>query len=340
MVAVVLAFWSINSLLKHRKKLPMIMTSNRASSPGTSIRSAAEDVLRRLDAMRSDEDAAHCTYNYITKSKVADATIDEACRRAMVEWCFQVQRALDLSPETVSIAVSCMDRYLSSGKGRSPEALRDRYKFQLSAITGFYIAVGRNEESIDLNVDALVRLCGGGFQREHVLAMEEDMLLALERRVCCPTPMEFVTQLMHLLPWNDKLGEQPRRDIVEACQRHVEETSSDIYFAFSKPSVVGASCLASALTRGKHLTSGERSQFWLHLAKVTDLIDVMEAQNRLLAGRRVRKSTPTDAASARSSASISSARTATSKKSMEQMRRGSGSSSSSAVSIMQAAVQA
>lgn len=117
--------------------------------------------------------------------------------------------------------------------------------------------------------------------------MERDILLALEWQMSCPTPMEFVRHLMELLPRNSgKLDESSRRDIVESCRSLVEYTSCDIYFAFSKPSVIGAACLASALAKGKYLAPEERAQLWLHLARVTDLIGVMEAENRLLSRRR------------------------------------------------------
>lgn len=97
-----------------------------------------ENNLACLKAMCSQEDAiATCNYLKLSPNNI----IDEKCRTAMVGWCQQIAMKLNLRPNTLWIAISFFDRYLSSGKGRSRAALRDKYVFQLAAITTFYIAV-------------------------------------------------------------------------------------------------------------------------------------------------------------------------------------------------------
>ncbi|KAL7538960.1 hypothetical protein ACHAXR_012497 [Thalassiosira sp. AJA248-18] len=231
--------------------------------------------LECIEAMRSQEDTSSSCYNYLQSSACNNEDIDEACRKSMVVWCQQVQKALKLSPETVWIAISYFDRYLSSGKGKSQDALENQYKFQLAAITSFYIAV-KIYEPVELDVATLAKLCKGYYAESKILSMETDILFALEWRVSCPTPMDFVMHLLELLP--EKISTE---GLLVASQKHVEHTSTDFYFTFCKPSVVGASCLASCLAGTDILSSSERQAFWLQIARITDLIDVMEAQNKL-----------------------------------------------------------
>ena len=102
------------------------------------INDTNDETLSVLAAMRSQEDEVSACYNYLQNS---ETEIDYTCRKSMVTWCQQVQKALKLSPETVWIAISFFDRYLSSGKGKSSAALQDKYTFQLTVITCFYTAV-------------------------------------------------------------------------------------------------------------------------------------------------------------------------------------------------------
>ena len=260
------------------------MTNNSAIDDDvTSVADAHEDTLSRLDAMRSEEDETHCTYDYLQCAN--REKINEDDRRSMVQWCHQVQKALKLSRETAWIAMSYFDRYLSSGKGDSGYALQDRYQFQLAAITSFYIAVKVNETS-QLNVKTLVRICKKYYPVEDILDMEQDILFALDWRMSTPTPMQFVEQYIQLLPAKIK---SRTKDILEICKSHIYSIATDMYFVFCKPSVVGASCLAAALTQLNLLSKQERSDFWLHLARITDLIDTMEAQAKLLTGKPVCK---------------------------------------------------
>ncbi|KAL7532045.1 hypothetical protein ACHAXR_004394 [Thalassiosira sp. AJA248-18] len=239
------------------------------------------DTLECIKAMRAQEDTSSSCYNYLQSSACNNEDIDEACRKSMVVWCQQLQKALKLSPQTVWITISFFDRYLSSSKGKSQEALENQYKFQLAAITSFYIAV-KIYEPVELDVATLAKLCKGYYEESKILSMETDILFALEWRVSCPTPMDYVMRLLELLP-----AEINSEGLLKDSQKHVEHTSNDFYFTFCKPSVVGASCLASSLAGADVLSSSERQAFWLQIARITNMIDVMEAQNRLLEGKTI-----------------------------------------------------
>lgn len=239
------------------------------------INDTNDETLSVLAAMRSQEDEVSACYNYLQNS---ETEIDYTCRKSMVTWCQQVQKALKLSPETVWIAISFFDRYLSSGKGKSSAALQDKYTFQLTVITCFYTAV-KLYEDVELSVSTLAKLCKNYYKKNDIIESEEDILFALDFRLATPTAMDFIRHYMKLLP-----SEMITSSVMKACEEKVAYTSTDIYFTFCKPSVVGASCLASVLIGKDLLSSKQRQNFYLHLANTSDLIDIMEAQNKLVTG--------------------------------------------------------
>lgn len=286
-----------------------------------------DEVFDRLEAMRAQEDATSTCYNYLKRSR---QDIDQTCRTSMITWCQQVQKALRFSPETVWLATSFFDRYLSSGKGNSRAALQDRYEFQLAAVASFYTAVKINESKV-LNVATLAKMCQGYYEVSDILSVEEDILFALDWRVSnSHTPMEFVRQLIEILPVKPD-------GLEEACQRNMDRTGTNFYFTFCKPSVVGASCLASALTEGDILNSTQRQAFWLQLADITDLMGVMEAQSKLYEVKPIKKSKVSKKSSSKKSSSV-----ATSKKSSvySQPRKLVASGDTSPVCVTRSARQA
>jgi len=235
--------------------------------------------LSTIDALRRQEDDVSICINFINLS--TNNEITETCRTSMVVYLQKIGKALKLSPETVWIAISFFDRYLSSGKGKSNDALQDKYKFQLVAISSFYIAV-KLYEQVELSVDTLAKLCKGYYAKEDILQSEEDILFALDFRLTTPTPMEFIRHYIHLLP-SDIIDNK----LLKECEKRVEYTSTDIYFTFCKPSCVGASILTSILLDQNVMSSTERQTLYLKLAKMTDLIEVMECQKKLATGMAV-----------------------------------------------------
>ena len=106
--------------------------------------------------------------------------------------------------------------------------------------------------------------------------------------------------------------------MLKECQEKIAYTSTDFYFTFFKPSVVGASCLASTLIARDLLSTKQRQAFYLHLANTSNLIDIMEAEKKLMAGYEesvtVSKAsqTPTTSTSSTASTSIVSSSSTTS----------------------------
>merc|ERR1719203_2014631 len=185
----------------------------------------------------------------------------------MVTWITQVQRTLSLSSETVWIAMSFFDRYLSSGKGNSQEVLGSKREFQLAAITSFYTAV-KIYEPVVLGLDMLVQICRGTYTESDIISMENDILTALNWRVSCHTPMDFARHLLELLP--AELSSSDSEILLEGCQRNVDDAVTDIHFSCSTPSTLGISCLASALTTSRILSLVKKQKIWVRLSELCD----------------------------------------------------------------------
>jgi len=247
------------------------------------------DILDRITAMRVRDETTPKCINYFNFTANNNATrekggIDESCRTAMVTWITQVQKTLSLNPETVWIAMSFFDRYLSSGRGKSPKALRSKREFQLAAITSFFTAV-KIYEPVMLDIDTLIEICHDTYDEYDIISMEHDILSALDWRVACHTPMDFVRHLLELLP---ELSSHDSNTILQVCQKHIDEYAvKDIYFSPFAPSIVGISCLAISLAVIDTLSLSKAEGIWYQLSESCDNFElsskeVMSVQQRLL----------------------------------------------------------
>ena len=92
--------------------------------------------LDRIKAMQTQEDS-ETACNYFQRNN--NNVVDEESRKCMVVWCQQAQKALELNPKVVWVAVSLADRYLDSEEGNKIQ--ENRHQYQLVFITAFYVAV-------------------------------------------------------------------------------------------------------------------------------------------------------------------------------------------------------
>jgi len=217
------------------------------------------DVLERINAMLSHEENAAPCKDYFTSD------VNAACRKAMVDWCFIVCDSFEeLNRETVGIAMSILDRYLSSGKGKSAEALRCKRRFQLACITSFYVAV-KATESVAMGIEMLLKLCRGYYKENDIVDMEFDILTSLEWRVSLSTTtlLEYVRHFLQLLPqWRDAADV-----ILENAMEHMDRATSDSYFSRCKTSSVAIACFAGAMNDSIVLSPLEKEVLWNQLSR-------------------------------------------------------------------------
>ena len=173
--------------------------STRASSPVSSV--GSESLTTAAESIQ-----------------VAPDRVNEAWRRKLCEWSFEVVDHFGMEREVVSVAMNYLDRMVAKYVARQqqqddgaheeqiPRHLAKR-QFQLVAVASLYIAVklhGESEElDVDrrsLNVDVFVELSRGFFQSEAIEAMERNILFNLDWHLNPPTPLKFIASLMRLIP--------------------------------------------------------------------------------------------------------------------------------------------
>mmetsp|Transcript_12200 Transcript_12200/g.21150 ORF Transcript_12200/g.21150 Transcript_12200/m.21150 type:complete len:219 (+) Transcript_12200:312-968(+) len=183
--------------------------------------------------------------------------------------------------------MSILDRYLSSGKGKSVEALRDKTKFQLAAITSFYMAV-KLHEPVKLGIDTLITLCRGFYTASDITSLEQDVLTSLDWRVymSTTTPMEYVRQFLELIP---EVTNVRAYIIQKKAMKYMDCATEDIAFSFSNVSVVGIACLAGALDDTCVLSVSEKGALWRQLSKKLDF-DIASNEIRKVERQLIAKS--------------------------------------------------
>jgi hypothetical protein len=230
-----------------------------------------------ISAMRSKEEHVDTCHNYLAFCD-AESQVNRYSRKDIVNWCFEVADALDLSLETVHVALSYFDRYLSSAKTESSqEALNSLPLFELAASVSLYLATRFYEPyKSGESLDVFIQMSPRDYNQMDVISMEQDILVALDRCMDIPTPMDFVRELLQLLP------DEYHSQLLQCCEKYLHKATCDLYYSFYHPSVVGAGMLASSLVETNVLSVSERNRFWSQLTHAVDLIGAMEVQKKLL----------------------------------------------------------
>ena len=193
---------------------PSSSLSTRASSPVSSVGSSSLTTA-------------------VESIQVTPDRVNEAWRRKLCEWSFEVVDHFGMEREVVSVAMNYLDRMVAKNVARlqhqeidggsgehTPRHLAKR-QFQLVAVASLYIAVKLHGESEELdmdrrslNVDVFVELSRGIFQSEAIEDMERNILFNLDWHLNPPTPLKFIAALMRLIPnWSassytsDRFGE-------------------------------------------------------------------------------------------------------------------------------------
>ncbi len=227
------------------------------------------DILARLDAMLVQEatTTTRCC-NYFARKR-SSSSVDESCRKSMVMWLQQVRSTLNLSPDTVWIAMSIFDRYLCSGRGGSARALEDKCEFQLAAITAFYIAV-KIHEPVVLGIDMLLVVCRHAYTENDFVSTEMDILSAIDWRVSCHTAIDYARSLLALIR-DDQYIFGIADSLLGDCEKQMSDAIADIHLSCCKQSEMGIYCVAFSLAENKWLSLSEKEAVWARLSELCDV---------------------------------------------------------------------
>lgn len=140
-------------------------------------------------------------------------TVDQKVRFMVAQWTFQLAEACDYGVETSCLAMSCLDRFLSTTGGYF--VLLNPAEFQKAALTSLYIAVKMNEFEV-LGPNNIALLSRGQHTAEDIEQMEVYVLQSLEWRVNPPTALSFVRLYLQLVPNVDQKYHDMLTDVAES----------------------------------------------------------------------------------------------------------------------------
>jgi hypothetical protein len=100
-------------------------------------------ILDQLQTMLIQERNIYIRCDYIKKASSSNSRsyADAWCRLKMVQWCYQVIDFVELSRDTVFIAISYLDRFFSTSTQRAKQVLENRKEYQLAVMTCLFMAI-------------------------------------------------------------------------------------------------------------------------------------------------------------------------------------------------------
>ena len=214
------------------------------------------DIADRLETMLQQErdPTYHCTdYLNSCRSQGDDVPspsfsggkkpVDEVCRAKMIQWMYQLVDFFSISRESVWIAVSYLDRFVSSSNSRSRQALNDRNEYQLAAMTALYIAI-KLHEPVVISTSLLSKTSREKYRKEEFEQMEVEMLVTLKWRMSAPTCLEYAQMFLSLLPPMQR-GKSVAA-ILGFVRYRIEQSVKCYDLTRSMPSVVAIACILNA----------------------------------------------------------------------------------------------
>jgi len=192
--------------------------------------------------MCRQEDMIYSKVDSLQQFNASDV-IDAGCRKQMVQWCYEVVDFCELSHNSVEIAMSYFDRFLSTSQGRC--ALNDKGIYQLACMTALYTAV-KVHEPICLDPSLLSNLSQGLYSPEQFEAMEKCILSALQWRMNPPTTREFLRLYLDCIPLTN-LSSDERDCLLKEASAQAELAVADSSMIATKASTIAFYALLVAM---------------------------------------------------------------------------------------------
>jgi G2/mitotic-specific cyclin 3/4 len=163
------------------------------------------------------------------------AEIQWSMRSVLIDWVTQVHLRFQLLPETLFLAVNCIDRFLSV-------KVVSLAKLQLVGATALYVAA-KYEEINCPSVQEIAYMVDGSYTVEEILKAERFMLTMLKFEMGWPGPMSFLRRISKA----DDYDVETRT----LAKYFLEVCLMDERFVASLPSFVaaGAHCLSRLMLR-------------------------------------------------------------------------------------------
>jgi len=223
----------------------------------------------------------------ICKSEAATKKVDAIYRGKLSNWCFQVADHCQIDHETVGIAISYLDRFLSTKLGNP--ALQCRKTFQLATMTSLYMAVKIFEHEV-IEPSEFALISRGVCTEKDITDMEMNILFALGWRVQPPTALSFVRHFLALISSFHEIDELMLHNLYALSQLQINVSVNEYYFVSVKPSTVAvASILNSADAVANSILSKSLPSSFVATLRKQGLIwvperEIKHVQDKLLEG--------------------------------------------------------
>jgi len=187
-------------------------------------------------------DSHMCTQDKAKASKRKNQ-VNEDFRCEIVSWLFSMVEYLELNNETVSIAMSYVDRFLQTDSGIP--ALSNRRTFQQVAIASFFIAIKLFEPAL-VDADTMSVCVRGEYTANEIISMETLVLKALQWRVNPPTALAFVHHYLSLCP-QEVIPEPVVCALYDAARFQTEIAMKDYFFVAVNRSTIAIASILNAM---------------------------------------------------------------------------------------------
>ena len=138
--------------------------------------------------------------------------VTPALRTKIVQWLYDCVDYLELSRESVAMAMSYVDRIMSNSSRTMPaaamvaQAKQDSMMYQLVAVSSLFLAAKQNSShhvrsssSSPIDACTLVRISHDSYFANEIIQMEKVVLEGLEWRLCGPTALSIAYDAIALL---------------------------------------------------------------------------------------------------------------------------------------------
>lgn len=215
-----------------------------------------EDIVDTIQAMRRQEDLNYmCRNCYEERNPMNHPSAkhrDTSCssyevvtiqtRNVLCDWANKIIDFCTLDRETVEIAFSYVDRFVSTDFGC--DILQQSDKFQLLVVTSLYVAI-KVHETVAISTSQFEKISRNTFTAKDVESMERILLEGLNWHLHPPTSLCFVRLFLDMIP--TKSIDQDTRDTAFILAKLQTELSTrDCALVSARASTVAFASLMNA----------------------------------------------------------------------------------------------
>jgi len=199
--------------------------------------------------MLSQEKRYKCTPFRQTTANAKSSNINNMtifCTKIFT-WMMHIIETAQLQRETAIIAMSYLDRFMSTTVPQAKRARYNRREYQLISFTCLYIAIKISEPTA-LSISMCSTLSRGVHSIDDIIACEKNILKGLQWRMNGPTPHQFVHHMLQLLPDEDKdTSRSVAASKVYDSQSEIEVAVEDYACVSLRSSTIAVAALLNSL---------------------------------------------------------------------------------------------